>query len=124
MKHLIIVFVIAYATNSYAQKANDNESSKLLTIEEAYTFVPPKKLLNKEIWTRVSNTRFECNFLRLAVEYLDFEYVLFEMDDLKRELSRAREYHIIGEEIAINSFRVSSNFTRNIDTNSTVSNTN
>jgi hypothetical protein len=84
--------------------------AKKNAMEEVYSFVPPAKLLNKEIWTRVSNTRFECNFLRLAVEYQNFEFVLFEMDGAKRELSRAPKYKILGEEIAMNTFRVSPNY--------------
>ncbi|WP_242093915.1 hypothetical protein [Aestuariivivens sediminicola] len=106
MKNLLLICAIAYTTNSFSQKSND---SKLLTKQgqqEFYSFKPSKKLLNEEIWTRVSNTRFECNFLRLAVEYQDYEYVLYEMDEPKRELSRAPDYKTIGEEIAMNTFRV------------------
>ena len=118
MKNLIIVCAIAYTTNLFAQNSNENKLLKDLVKEEYYTFVPSKELLNSEIWTRVSNTRFECNFLRLAVEYQDFEYVLYEMDEPKRELSRAPEYHIIRNEITLNTLRSSPNF---IKTNNTVS---
>ena len=107
MKNLLIVCAIAYATNSFAQKTTEGKILKQLAFEEVYTFNPPRKLMNEEIWTRVSNTRFECNFLRLAIEYQDFEYVLYEMDGLKRELSRARDYNTLGEEIAINTFDIS-----------------
>ena len=107
MKNLLIVCAIAYATNSFAQKATNHNSLKLLAKEEAYTFVPPIKLLNTDLWTRVSNTRFECHFLRLAVEYQGFEFVLYEIDEPKRELSRAAEYHIIAQEIALNTVRSS-----------------
>ncbi len=68
----------------------------------------------------MSNIRFECDFLRLAVEYQNFEYVLFEMDEPKRELSRARSYNTIGEEIAINTFRFPLNTSGRAYTNSTV----
>lgn len=120
MKHLIIVCAIAYTTNSFSQKPNDYKLLKDLVKEEAYTFVPPIKLLNTDLWTRVSNTRFECNFLRLAVEYQDFEYVLYEMDEPKRELSRSPEYRVIGQEIGLNTVRRSPNFF-GTNSNSTVS---
>ena len=107
MKHLLIVCALAYTTNSFSQKPNNSKLLKDLVREEAYTFVPSKELLNKGIWNRVSNTRFECNFLRLAVEYQDFEYVLYEMDEPKRELSRASKYHIIANEIVTNTLRSS-----------------
>ena len=111
---------VLYTTSSFSQKSTACKSSEKAVVKDAYTFTPPIKLLNKELWNRVSNIRFECNFLRLAVEYQDFEYVLFEMDGLKRELSRAREYRIIGEEIAINTFRFPSNSSGSTTTNSTV----
>jgi hypothetical protein len=71
-----------------------------IAVSQEYTFVPPKKLQNKEIWTRVSNTRFECKFLRLAVEYENFEFILYEMDGKKRELCRASKYSILAHGIA------------------------
>ena len=110
MKNLILLCAIMYATSSFAQKSPRNKLSKKAVHNNANSFSPPIKLLNKEIWHRVSPTRFECEYLRLAVEYQDFEYVLYEMDGEKRELSRAREYSTIGKEIAFNTFRVSPNY--------------
>jgi hypothetical protein len=115
---------ILYTTSSFSQKSTANKLSKKVVIKDAYSFIPPIKLLNKEIWNRVSNTRFECTFLRLAVEYQEFEYVLFEMDGLKRELSRAPKYSILGEEIAFNTFRVSPDYIKNKMTNKIATNTN
>ena len=110
MKNLLFACAILYTLCSFSQKSNYSKSSKKNAVDEAHSFVPPTKLLNTEIWTRVSNARFECNFLRLAVEYQNFEFILFEMDGAKRELSRAPEYRILGEEIAMNTFRVSPNY--------------
>ncbi|MCK5443633.1 MAG: hypothetical protein KAJ23_17240 [Maribacter sp.] len=110
MKNLLLVCTMLYATSSFSQSLKHPKTSKKNAVEQAYAFVPPTKLLNKEIWTRVSNTRFECKFLRLAVEYQNFEFILFEMDGGKRELSRAPEYKILGEEIAMNTFGVSPNY--------------
>ncbi|MCK5442801.1 MAG: hypothetical protein KAJ23_13000 [Maribacter sp.] len=99
-----------YTTSSFSQNLKQTKSSKKNAVNQEYTFVPPKKLQNKEIWTRVSNTRFECNFLRLAVEYKNFEFILYEMDGEKRELSRASKYSILSKEIAMNTVRVSPNY--------------
>ena len=105
MKNLLIICAIAYTTNSFSQKSDDRKLLSEHGQQEFYSFKPSEKLLNEEIWTRVSNTRFECNFLRLAVEYQDFEYVLYEMDGPKRELSRAPDYKTIATEIAMNTVR-------------------
>jgi hypothetical protein len=120
MKKLLFMCVIMYATSSFSQKSDVSKLTNDIVKKDAYTFVPPIKLLNKDLWNRVSNTRFECSFLRLAVEYQDFEYVLYEMDEPKRELSRSPEYRIIGQEIGLNTVRRSPNFF-GTNSNSTVS---
>jgi hypothetical protein len=105
MKNLLLLYAIMYTSVSFAQ-VKPQKGNKI-AFSNNKSFTPPLKLLNKKIWERVSHTRFECHYLRLAVEYQDSEYVLYEMDGAKRELSRAREYSTIGREIAFNTFRVS-----------------
>lgn len=62
-------------------------------------FVPHPNLLNEELWTRVSAYRFECEFLRLAVEFRDHNYVLVEMDGEQRELAKSIDYELIKNKI-------------------------
>lgn len=62
-------------------------------------FVPHPRLLQEHRWTRVSTYRFECPFLRLAVEFKDHNYVLMEMDGEKRVLAKNINYEIITRKI-------------------------
>lgn len=78
-----------YKEKDYKKK--DYNRTKLNTA----TFVPHPNLLNDEIWTRVSAYRFECEFLRLAVEFRDHNYVLMEMDGEQRELAKSIDYELI-----------------------------
>lgn len=117
MKNLLLICLLLCAFTSFSQESTVIHKTKIAN-NEAYSFIPPTKLLNKEIWSRVANTRFECNFLRLAVEYQNSEYILYQMDGNKLELSRASEYKIIGEEIAMNTFSVSPAFSGSTKTNS------
>ena len=122
MKSLLLICVLLGTFTSFSQESTAVHKSKIADAK-MYSFIPPIKLLNKEIWTRVADTRFECEFLRLAVEYQNNEFVLFEMDGNKLELSRASEYKIIGDEIAVNTFSVSPGFVRRAKTNSAVTST-
>jgi len=121
MKNLLFICLFLIAFTSFSQESTFIHKTKIAN-SEAYSFIPPIKLLNKEIWNRVANTRFECNFLRLAVEYKNNEYVLYQMDGNKLELSRASEYNILGNEIAMNTFSVSSGFSGRAKTSSVVTN--
>lgn len=76
-------------------KKEDYNTTKLNTA----TFVPHPNLLNEELWTRVSDYRFECEFLRLAVEFRDHNYVLVEMDGEQRDLARSIDYELIKNKI-------------------------
>ena len=105
MKNLLLLYAIIHTTMSFAQVKPRQKGNKTASYSNNRAFTPPSKLLNKDIWERVSHTRFECHFLRLAVEYQDVEYVLYEMDEPKRELSRASDYRTIAKEIAINTIR-------------------
>ena len=109
MKNLLFIYLFLIAFTSFSQESTFIHKTEIAN-NEAYSFIPPIKLLNKEIWSRVADTRFECNFLRLAVEYKNNEYVLYQMDGNKLELSRASDYKIIGDEIAMNTFSVSPGF--------------
>ena len=122
MKNLVLISVFLCAFTSFSQESPLIHKTNIAD-NAMYSFIPPLKLLNKEIWTRVADTRFECNFLRLAVEYQNNEYVLFEMDGNKLELSRASEYKTIGDEIALNTFSVSPNYSGRAKTNSAVTST-
>ena len=76
-------------------KKEDNNKTKLNTA----TFVPHPRLLDEERWNRVSENRFECEFLRLAVEFRDHNYVLMEMDGEQRELAKSINYELIKNKI-------------------------
>lgn len=119
MKTLLLICVLLGTFASFSQESIAVHNAKIADAK-MYSFIPPVKLLNKEIWNRVADTRFECDFLRLAVEYQNNEFVLFEMDGNKLELSRASEYKTIGNEIAKNTFRVSPNYAGGAKTNSVV----
>ena len=79
---------------------NFNLITKKIKTEIKKRFKPNRKLINKDIWYRISLYRFECRFLRLAVEWEDKEYVLYEMDGAKRELARSKDYSDIEKVIA------------------------
>ena len=66
---------------------------------ETATFIPHPRLMDRDRWTRVSTYRFECHFLRLAVEFKDHSYVLMEMDGQKRILARSINYNEISQKI-------------------------
>lgn len=119
MKTLFPICALLFAFSSFSQESIAVHKAKIADAK-MYSFIPPVKLLNKEIWNRVADTRFECDFLRLAVEYQNNEFVLYEMDGNKLELSRASEYKTIGDEIAINTFSVSPNYSGRAKTNSVV----
>lgn len=72
-----------------------------------YSLVVNRKLVNSDIWQRVSNNRFECKFLRLAVEIRNNQYFLIEMDGDKLVLAHDFDYNNIRNEIeklTLNSF--------------------
>lgn len=103
MRNFVILLVmIVSITHIQAQK-----SSKFLAKLEASStesttkvvFTPNEKLLIPEIWNRVSEYRFECEFLRLAVEYKDHEYYLIEMDGNQRVLAQDVHYSVISDRI-------------------------
>lgn len=94
---LIVLFfpieVLSQQTPAKKIKIENNDN-----VDE-FLFVPDKKLLNGDFWTRVSPLRFESSFLRLAVEWKNNEYQLLEMDGNKRVLARSKDYHYISKSI-------------------------
>jgi len=114
MKTLLFAFVVLFVFTTYSQESKTFKFLQEKPPKKRNSFTPPKKLLNNDIWIRVSDTRFECVFLRLAVEYQNFEFVLYEMDGQKRELSRAIKYSTISSEIANNTLRSTPSFSSNI----------
>jgi len=82
------------STNIEMNAKNTNTTTKVV-----YSKAPNRKLANKDLWHRISEQRFECPFLRLAVEYSDNKYILIEMDENKRILASDTNYATIEKEI-------------------------
>ena len=74
---------------------NFNLITKKIKTEIKKRFKPDLRLTNKNLWTKVSLYRFECEFLRLAVELHEKEYVLVEMDGGNKELARSKDFSVI-----------------------------
>ena len=112
MKPLITLLLFLVTLNVVTQESpeqiknfKNTKSNRKHTLE---AFSPDKRLLNEEIWQRVSVNRFECDFLRLAVELSGNEYLLYEMDGNKRLLIRHEQYSMISKAIAKLTLRTSS----------------
>ena len=101
----IIVFFIVMLCIPYALEAQliidqpEPEVEQMDAEQGSASFVPHPRLLDQTRWTRVSTYRFECEFLRLAVEFKDHSYVLMEMDGEKRILARSIDYNQITNRI-------------------------
>ena len=98
----ILMFLVTFNVVSQEplEKVNNSKISVSKSNNAIEAFSPNEKLLNKDIWQRVSVNRFECVFLRLAVELNNNEYLLFEMDGNKRLLIKNEEYSVISKAIA------------------------
>lgn len=97
IKYLLMMYFLIFVFGVNAQRTSESTVKvvdEIVINEATYSFVPVKKLQNREIWQRVSEYRFECGFLRLAIEWDNGEYVLLEMDGGKRELQRDRSYKV------------------------------
>ncbi|PCI01022.1 MAG: hypothetical protein COB81_07905 [Flavobacteriaceae bacterium] len=82
MKKIFIVFSFLYCVVSYTQEA-DAIAVNLSFTENIKEFTPnvytrewPRKLKNQSIWRYASENRFECPFLKLAVEWDGINYHL------------------------------------------------
>jgi hypothetical protein len=103
IKNLTTILLVLVTLNLFAQESFEQAtdlqwaSSNETNVVEAFS--PNRKLLNAELWKRVSVNRFECGFLRLAVELKNYEYVLIEMDGNKRILAQDEQYSVISRAI-------------------------
>jgi len=99
---VFLYFMMLSVLNVFSQVA-DGEEKNMDTENniqfQSYSFVPSRNLLNEEIWNRVSEFRFECIYLRLAVELKNNGYVLIEMDGDHRELAKSTDYNVISQKI-------------------------
>lgn len=99
-KNLLIIIVMFLSISMFAQRHTRKQRKNINQYNnKVVSFTPNKKLLNKELWTRVSEVRFESDFLRLAVEWKNFEYQLLEMDKGKRVLAKSSKYSDIANSI-------------------------
>jgi hypothetical protein len=98
---LLLTLVMLFSISMCARKKEKKKMKKenVITNAEISSFAPNKKLLNQEIWTRVSENRFECNYLRLAVELRNFAYILKEMDGKEHILAIEFNYYYIRNKI-------------------------
>jgi len=64
-----------------------------------YGYSHHPKLGNTELWHRASETRYECIYLRLAVEADGNVFKLIEMDPDYRILKESWNYSVISQEI-------------------------
>lgn len=97
-----LFFWILFSNDVYGQDTIEQPQSSASKIEFNYTnpsFVPHRNLMNTDLWKRVGNNRFECEYLRLAVEFRDHTYVLIEMDGEERIMARSINYNRISSKI-------------------------
>jgi hypothetical protein len=103
MKLLLTLLLFLGTFNIVSQesteKANRSKSITSNLNNEIEAFSPDKRLLNEDIWQRVSVNRFECKLLRLAVELGNDEYLLMEMDGNKRLLFKHKQYSSVSKAI-------------------------
>jgi hypothetical protein len=116
MKTVIVIILLLFLSLSVTSQDTDSLKTKAEIQKEisisTYSFIPDKRLLNKYIWKRVSEYRFECAFLKLAVEFdkHTHDYVLLEMEGGKREIFRDIHYELVSQVIC----RLTLNITPNI----------
>ena len=103
MTKCINIFFMFVVLSTFSQERLDKVCDTTITRSKAdhdiEAFIPDTKLLNTSIWNRVTANRFECKFLRLAVELRNNEYWLLEMDGLKCLLARDKNYTVISHVI-------------------------
>lgn len=107
---LIFFFTILPLWSQFDERPEDYLEEQADTIYKSFVFVPHPYLLNKSLWKRVSDYRFECEYLRLAVEFKDHTYVLIEMDGDNRILARSIYYERISNKITELTLRSSPSF--------------
>lgn len=103
---LLLLVLIIWSSNLFAQSKDSLVDQNTIVVQE---FEPDRSLLDTFRWTRVTPNRYECSFLRLAVELKDFKYFLIEMDGNKRVLISSESYSIIRQAIMKLTLRTSPN---------------
>ena len=93
----LLLLLSVLCVNTLHSQVRDSLSTQ--NIVEIQEFEPHRRLLDSYRWKRVSPNRFECSFLRLAVELKNFNYYLIEMDGDKRVLFVDKDYGIISQKI-------------------------
>ena len=88
MKRLIRRFLVFFMLVNFSTYANAQEN-----------FKPHKKLLKKEVWSKVSPIRFEDQYNYFAVEWTENEYILMDMGAQNKVLMRADNFSIIEKKI-------------------------
>jgi len=105
MKEICIVFLLLYCVVSYTQEAYVIADNSLFSnsvkefVPNVYTRDWPRKLKNQRIWKHVAENRFECPFLKLAVEWDGVNYHLIETEGGKRILCTNYKYSMISSKI-------------------------
>ena len=121
MKTILLIFLIFFTAlpmwSQFHERPEDRVEAAADTIYKSSVFVPHPRLLNTRLWKRVSEYRFECEYLRLAVEFNNHTYVLIEMDGDKRILARSIDYIIISNKIKELTLRNSPHFDTGQDIN-------
>ena len=108
MKTKLLLLLSLLCMNTLFSQVRDSVSNQ--NVMEIQEFEPHRKLLDSERWKRVSPNRFECSFLRLAVELKNFKYYLIEMDGKKKTLIAHKNYGIISKAIIQLTLRSTPNF--------------
>jgi len=105
MKKVCIVFSLLYCLVSYTQEIDAITGNSVSTsstkefVPNVYTRDWPRKLKNQRIWKHVAENRFECPFLKLAVEWDGVKYQLIETEEEGRILFANSDYSLISNKI-------------------------
>jgi hypothetical protein len=83
----------------YIRATNFDPIFKTLKTLKKNRFTPNDDLQNKTIWKRVALHRFECNYLKLAIEFDDPDYVLYAMNGPKEALFQSVDFALIRQKI-------------------------
>ena len=57
-----------------------------------YSGSPSPELTSSDLWKKVSDNRYECDFLKLAIEWYGGDYLLVEMEGDERIIAKSRDY--------------------------------
>lgn len=105
MKKICIIFTLLYCAASYSQETDAIADNSLFAnsikefVPNIYTRDWPRKLKNQSIWRHVAENRFECPFLKLAVEWDGVNYHLIETEGGKRIMCTNSNYSSISSKI-------------------------